>query len=131
MTLRRSTLAAMLVVVAVAVAPTLTPAGLAYDAQASGPDASARVILPDWGRLDSGIDPFDGKLILRRAIEHPRIGEWGWWIAAGVGLFNPVLGAGLWVLQGTAMAFDRLLEDETTYEQDWPHNCGGPQHLPC
>ena len=130
-TRRRSTTAAIVVVLALVFAPALTPAALAYDAKASGPDASARLILPDWDRLDRGTDPFDGKLIPRRAMEHPREGDWGWWLAAGVGLFNPMLGAGIWVLQGAAMAFEEILEnDETTYEQNWPHNCGG-QHLPC
>ena len=32
------------------------------------------LILPDWDPLDDGIDPFDGHLIPRRAMEHPH--EW-------------------------------------------------------
>ena len=73
-TRRRSTTAAIVVVLAVVFAPVLTPAALAYDAKAGGPDASARLILPDWDRLDDGIDPLDGTLIPRRAMEHPQ--EW-------------------------------------------------------
>ena len=59
---------------AVVFAPALSPAALAYDARASGPDASARLILPGWDSLDGGIDPFDKSLIPRRAMEHPQ--EW-------------------------------------------------------
>jgi len=83
-TRRRWALATGLVVLAVAIAPGLTPAALAYDAKASGPGASARLILSDWGALDGGIDPFDGNLISRRTTEH-QWGEWGdvWW-AVGI-----------------------------------------------
>ena len=60
-TRRRSATAAIVVVLAVVFAPALSPAALAYDAKAGGPDASARLILPDWDALDGGIDPFDRK----------------------------------------------------------------------
>lgn len=69
---RCSASAAVVVALAMMLAPALTPAALAYDAEASGPDASARFILPDWDPLDDGIDPFDESLIPRRAMEHPR-----------------------------------------------------------
>ncbi len=71
-TRRRSTTAAIVVVLAVVFAPALSPAALAYSAKASGLDASARLIVPDWDRLDGGIDPFDGSLIPRRAMESPQ-----------------------------------------------------------
>ena len=79
MTTRRRNAAAVFVALAVAIAPALTPAALAYDAKVSNPAASARLILLDWDRLDGGIDPFDGSLIPRRAMEHPQ--EWNdvWW----------------------------------------------------
>lgn len=108
-TRRRSTLAAVLIALAVAVAPTLTPAALAYDAKASGPDASARLVLPDWDRLDGGIDPFDrSSLIPRRAMEHPRDGlsDWLWWGAAGACLYfgcSPAASTILWVGAGISM----------------------------
>ncbi len=41
-------------------APALSPAALAYNAKSGGPDASARLILPDWDRLDGGIDRSTG-----------------------------------------------------------------------
>ena len=71
-TRRCSTSAAMVVTLAVMVAPALTPAALAYDAKASAPADSARLLLPDWDALAGCIDPFDGNLIPRRAMEHPR-----------------------------------------------------------
>lgn len=75
-TRRCGTSAVVVIALAVMFAPTLTPAALAYDAKASGPDASARLILPDWDALDGGIDPFDRSLIPQRAMEHPREGLW-------------------------------------------------------
>ena len=101
-------MAAVLIALAVAIVPALTPAALAYNAKASGPDASARIILPDWDRLDGGIDPFDGSLIPRRAMEHPRDGlsEWLLWVAAGACLYfgcSPAASTILWVGAGISM----------------------------
>lgn len=69
---RCSTAAAVVVTLAVMFAPALTPAALAYDAKASRPSDAVRVVLPDWDRLDGGINPFDGNLIPRRAMESPQ-----------------------------------------------------------
>jgi hypothetical protein len=74
----------------VAFAPALSPAALAYSAKASGLDASARLIVPDWDRLDGSVDPFDGTLIPRRAMESPQE-----WRDAG-DIFAGVYGFGCW-----------------------------------
>lgn len=85
-------------------APALSPAALAYNAKSSGPDASARLILPDWDRLDGGIDPFDGNLIPRRAMENPRDGmsDILWWGAAGACIYFGCSPALTWMVWGGA-----------------------------
>ena len=89
-TRRRNSATAALVALVVAIAPALTPAALVYDAKASGPDASARSILPDWDALDGGIDPVDGNLITRRAMEHLREGDDSSWSAWGLAALGAV-----------------------------------------
>lgn len=89
-TRRCSTSAAVVVALAVMLAPALIPAALAYDAKAGGPADSARVVLPDWDALDGGINPFDGSLIPRRAMESPQEGLWA------TDLIGAVYAAGCW-----------------------------------
>lgn len=101
-TRRRST-AAVVALVAVALAPALTPAALAYDAEAGRPDASAaRFVLPNLDTLDGGgIDPFGDNLIPRRAMERPQEGE-GVWVAIGLALCSYAGSWGLGVACGAA-----------------------------
>ena len=110
-------------------APVLTPAALAYDAKASGPDASARLILPDWDPLDGGIDPFDGSLMPRRAMEHPRDGmsDYLWWGAAGACLYfgcSPTLS---WMVWGGArvslFGFNPQPMENSGCTAEYPGNC--------
>ena len=80
---QRNAMATILAALAVAIAPALTPAVLAYNADASGPDATTRLILPNLDRLDRVIDPFGDDLLPRRAMESPR--EWDdVWVAIGL-----------------------------------------------
>lgn len=133
-TRRRSTTAAIMVVLALVFAPALTPAALAYDADASGPDDTAmRFILPDWDVLDGGIDPFDGSLIPRRAMEHPRDGmsDYFWWGAAGACLYfgcSPALSWMVWGGTGVSLlGFNPQPMENPGCTATHPGNC---MHMP-
>ena len=106
-TRRRSTLAVVLGIMAVMLAPVHVAA---YDANANRPDPTARFILPDLEVDDVG--PFGDNLISRRAMEHPREWhDWAWWGAGAACWYfgcNRYATGALIAANGLSMALETL-----------------------